>query len=433
MYVFNLLSFDGLHTTGNKIECKMNDTPFPFRSVLFVDDDPLLQVVMETYFAQRGAGYIEIAGNGFEALECVKNQKDGFDFILSDLNMPEMDGIQFLRELTEHGFDGQLAILSGEENSLVSLAHDLAIAHQLNIVGFLNKPLKLDQLDDLINATVETKNTVSKKVNRKEDLSFEDLEYGLQNGEIVAFYQPKICATTGKVTSVEALARWNSSKHGFVGPEEFIPIAEKSDLISDVTQVIIENAIREAVKWKELNVDLKTAVNLSMLVATDICFPDKVVAMVKEAGLSCSDFTFEVTESKLLKENAGAMETLARLRMKGFGLSIDDFGTGFSNIDQLRNFPFNELKIDQTFIRQALHDPKAKASVELSVEFGRKLAMNVVAEGIETKEELEYISQLGVNEIQGFYFAQPMPFEKLVEWFFIYQEKTADQALRRAV
>ena len=162
-------------------------------------------------------------------------------------------------------------------------------------------------------------------------------------------------------------------------------------------------------EWRQQNFTPKVSVNLSAETLNLIDFPDEMAARMAAAQLECASMVFEMTESQLLVRSSMSSEILARLRIMGFGVSIDDFGTGYSNIEQLREFPFSELKIDQSFIREASHDKFARASVEASTKLGKHLDLNLVAEGVETEEEWDFVAKSGIDQVQGYYIAKPMP------------------------
>lgn len=391
------------------------------RTVLVIDDDPILRAVAESYFQSRGAVQVHCAVNGAEALNIIDEQRAHIDFILCDLNMPEMDGVQLLRFLKQRDYTGPIAILSGEQETVVSLAENIAQKHELNIVGALRKPLNFDDLDRLILKSGVQPQDYEADV--PSVFTKSELKSAITNDEIVVYYQPKISIATGRIAGAEALVRWNHPDLGIVGPDHFVALAEHCDLIGDLTRFVTRTAIDDAVRWHKLRLKFKVAVNMSVKVLNNLDLPDEIAASVDASGLARSQFIFEVTESRLLEKNTVSMEVLARLRLLGFDLSIDDFGTGYSNIEHLREYPFNELKIDQSFVCKATSDVRAKASVEASVALGKKLGLRIVAEGIEKREDWEYVAKTGVDEVQGFLIARPMPMDSLLEWYFEYRAK----------
>jgi EAL domain-containing protein (putative c-di-GMP-specific phosphodiesterase class I)/FixJ family two-component response regulator len=382
--------------------------------VLVVDDDPILSAIAQVFFQKRGWTEVHSAKNGREALEFLDDYDGCIDFMLCDLNMPEMDGIEYLRHLKERAYSGAIAILSGERDSIVKTAETLAGIHNLQIVGSLRKPLKIRELEALVEGLgAKTAHTVSDKPIL---LSINDLRIALASGHIMPFYQPKIETRTGKIVGVEALARWRHPGFGLISPGFFIPMAETNELIDELTEVIIGCAVRDVAMWLEQGMDLSVSLNISASTLNNLSFPDELAILVGASGVDSAHIVLEITESNLVQKTAISSEVLARLRLMGFGISIDDFGTGYSNMEQLREFPFSELKIDQSFIRGATKDQFARASVEASVTLGKQLDLRLVAEGVETEEDWNFVVNAGIDEVQGYYIARPMPAEDFSSW-----------------
>ena len=354
------------------------------------------------------------ANDGVQALGVLDKLQDEPGFLLCDLNMPNMDGIEFLRHLERRKFRGAIAILSGEDESVVALAESLAKTHKLNVVGKLQKPLKAEKLDELIAAAQASSAAPAHETNTV--ISVAELKKAISTGQIIAYHQPKIETRTGHFVGTEALARWVHPEWDIVSPNRFIPLAEQCGLIEQLTDAIMVAAISDVKHWKEHGLQASCSINLSANVLTNIDLPDEIAARVDAAGLERSQIILEITESSLLEKHAVPMEVLARLRLKGFDLSVDDFGTGHSNIERLRNFPFSELKIDQSFVSNMQQDAFAAESVRTSVELGRKLGLRLVAEGVETQAVCDLVKQLGIDQIQGYFFGKPMPREKLPLW-----------------
>lgn len=381
--------------------------------VLVVDDDPLLCAIAESHFKKRGAKSVQTASDGVQALGILDKAQKLPSFLLCDLKMPNMDGIEFLRHLEKRKFDGAISIISGEHQSVISIAESLAETHHLNIVGALKKPLKTDELDRLISVAAGSRN--APRPEQSKIVGVSDLRHALGNGQIIAWYQPKVDAGTGLIVGAEALARWQHPELGLILPVHFIQMAEQNGLIADLTDVIFRDAVDDVRRWSETGQELSCSVNLSVENLSNIALPDQMADQVDRAGLKRSQFVLEVTESSVLEKAATPMEVLARLRIMGFDLSIDDFGTGCSNIEQLRSFPFNELKIDRSFVTKMAEDAFAMASVKASIDLGRKLDLRLVAEGVENETIRDLVSKLNVDQIQGYLFGKPMPADDFLQ------------------
>jgi EAL domain-containing protein (putative c-di-GMP-specific phosphodiesterase class I) len=246
----------------------------------------------------------------------------------------------------------------------------------------------------------------------------EDLGRALERQEFALHYQPKISLVTGKITGAEALLRW-TPKRGPVSPAEFIPVAEDCGLILPIGQWVLREACRQAQVWVDAGLPPVTmAVNISAVQFRNQNFLDDVFAILKETGLDPRSLELELTESVLMKHAESAESVLRTLRASGVQVAIDDFGTGYSSLSYLRKFPIDALKIDQSFVRQITTIPDETIIVKAVISMGRSLKLRVVAEGVETQEQLAFLQAHQCDEAQGYYFSRPVlpgPFAKLLE------------------
>ncbi len=237
-----------------------------------------------------------------------------------------------------------------------------------------------------------------------------DLYEASARGEFALHYQPVANAKTGQVTGFEALLRWWRPSRGWVPPTEFVPVAEESGLIVSIGAWVLEAACAQAARWPTSR---HVAVNLSALQFQEDILPDTVACALATSGLEPHRLELEITESVLLKDNDANLAILTRLREMGVQISLDDFGTGYSSLSYLRSFHFDKLKIDKSFVQDLPHSEPAKAIVRAVTELGKSFGVSIVAEGVETQEQLEYLQQLGCDEIQGYLLGLPQPPEKL--------------------
>ena len=387
----------------------------PFKNVLIIDDDPILRAISQSYFAALNVAEVYVAGNGRQALTVISDHSGNIDFILCDLNMPELDGVELLRHLRDCSFSGSIGIVSGEDLSVIDTASTLAQTYKLNIAGTVQKPLNKQAFDDLVASAQQRLEVKTSK--QHFEVNYDALKQAIGNDEIVPFYQPKIAVQTGDICGVEALARWIHPDHGLIPPDRFIACAEQSDLIGPLTSAMIEQTIQDVAAWKARDIMVHASINVTPEVLESRSIPDKLEKQVLDAGLQPERFTIEITERSVLQKSALAMEVVARLRLKGFDISIDDFGTGAANIDQLRNFPYSELKIDRSFVEGATVDRFARACLKASATFARELDMRLVAEGVSCEAEWNLVAAEAVDEVQGFMIAKPMPREEFEKWY----------------
>ncbi len=397
----------------------MTDLQHKPRDVLIVDDDPIMAVIAEAYFRRIGSDVIRTAANGRIALDLIDEHGEDVDFILCDLNMPELDGVEFLRHLRYRNFPGRIVILSGEKGAVVRSAGSLGTAHDLDIVGTLHKPLNVGELDQVVSLAPKKEQSETEK-RPPVKVSGGDLAVAIQCGHIQPYFQPKVEVRTKHIVGAEALARWVHPGFGIIGPDHFIPVAVTNGLIEELTDSMLIQTIDALAKWRHAGFYIKISVNLTAHALRDLEFPNRLASMTTKAGIPSSSLVLEVTESSLLEDSQASVETLTRLRIMGFDVSIDDFGTGYSNLEQLRKFPFSELKIDRSFVSEANTDSFAKTCVETSVNLGRELEMRLVAEGVETQEGWDFVAASGIDEVQGFFVAKPMSAEDFTEWLSNY-------------
>ncbi len=236
-----------------------------------------------------------------------------------------------------------------------------------------------------------------------------DLKRAIADGELSLVYQPIIEAATGAITSVEALVRWNSEAHGQVPPDVFITVAEEAGLMADLGRFVIVQAIEDAKRWPGIT----TAINISPAQLRSATIVADLLGPAQRAGISPHNITIEITESVLMSSDERTMRVLRELKSYGFTLALDDFGTGYSSLAYLRDFPFDKLKIDRSFVKGLSVTDRALAVVEGVVNFGRILGREIVAEGIETEQEMQAMQQAGCTHLQGFLFSRPLPAEHI--------------------
>ena len=385
----------------------------PVDSILVVDDDPTQIAILTAYFSSMQVAEILHARDGAHALEILDRHPKPVGLIVSDLKMPNMDGYELIRLLKSRGFKGRIALFSGHQKELIENAANLARMYGLDVIGHISKPLTKSSLDKVFGSR---KSSEAGRANADGTWPLkEDVSAALDKGLFVPFYQPKVDLLTGSISGAEALVRWIDPERGVVSPGLFLPIATNSGLMGRLTIAIVECVIEDMQRpeWA----GMKIAINIPPGMLSDITLPDIFMNRIGKVGLKTSQFCLEITESTVLDLDPATLEVLSRLRIHGFEISIDDFGTGASNISNLRMFPFNELKIDQSFINNVLTDAFSAETVNASVSLARMMNMRVVAEGIERKEVFDYVKAKGVHQAQGYLIAKPMPADQITEYF----------------
>jgi EAL domain-containing protein (putative c-di-GMP-specific phosphodiesterase class I)/FixJ family two-component response regulator len=387
--------------------------------ILVLDDEPFMLKLLGRMLANLGFTAVTTCGTGRAALELVALPNSRPDLILLDINMPEMDGVEFVRHLVELRYTGALILVSGEVERVLQSVDKLVQAHQITTLGYLTKPMTPESLSVLIEKWIPQCAIQA----RKKIYSASELRAAIDNGELINYYQPKVAVTTAEVVGMETLVRWRHPEDGIVFPDQFIGIAEQYGLIDDLTRVVLTAALAQAKIWRDAGLSLRVAVNLSMENLNSLDFLEQVSDLTTEAGVLPQDIVLEVTESRLMQDQRVLLEILNRLRLKRFRLSIDDFGTGNSSLIQLRDMPFDELKIDQGFVHGACANERQRALFDASLGLAKQLGMDAVAEGVEDLKDWDFLRQQSCDMAQGYFIAKPMPAAELPAWVAVWESR----------
>jgi diguanylate cyclase (GGDEF)-like protein len=243
-----------------------------------------------------------------------------------------------------------------------------------------------------------------------------ELRHALDNDEFLLHYQPKASLRTGEVDGVEALVRWIHPERGLVPPDEFIPLAEQTGVIKPLTAWVLDAALAQCRRWRDSGLELTVAVNLSVRNLLDAHLPESIAELLRRHELPPSALELEITESTIVADQVRALDVLTRLNRMGIGLSVDDFGTGYSSLAYLKDLPVSELKIDRKFVNNMTEDGDDAFIVRSTIDLGRNLGLQVVAEGVETEAVWDQLALLGCDVAQGYYLARPLPAAGLTDW-----------------
>lgn len=392
-----------------------NAIPFPIETLLIVDDSPLQRLHTVGLMRDLGVEMIYEAGDGHEALDLLALLKLPPSLAIVDLEMPGMDGVEFIQHLQERNFNFPLIVASSRESALLASVETMIQALGMHVLGALQKPLNQNKILCALQS-FNSNASLPKAGGSRPAVCESELAAAIRNGEIVAFYQPKVDIRTGMLKGVEALARWRHADGSMTPPDHFIPVAEQTGLIHELTLSMLEQAMRQAALWNERGLSLKVAVNLSPLSLDIPGFVQKISDLLAQHALQADQIVLEITESSVVANLGTALGTLARLRLKGFGLSIDDYGTGFSSMQQLARIPFTELKIDRSFVHGAHARQNLRVILQSALDMARRLELVTVAEGIETLEDWRLLQDSGCTIGQGYLIAKPMPANDLPVW-----------------
>jgi len=357
-------------------------------------------------------------GRASRMLEQVVEFADNSVLVL-DLNMPEMDGVEVMRQLAQRAQLPVLILISGHDCGILRAAEKLGQAQNLEILAAFHKPLEIDHFQQLLlhhfsEAGIDQGQSPGKMP--PPALLPGDLRKAIRDDQLTLHYQPQVEMASNTLIGVEALVRWQHPTLGLIFPDRFITLAEQHNLMAALTEQVIDMVIKQIQQWRAADLPLAVAVNISADNITSLLLPEQISDLMTSSQLDPTLLTLEVTETALMRELVTSLDVLTRLRMKGTGLSIDDFGTGYSSLAQLHRVPFTELKIDLSFVSVMVQDPQARAIVKTCIMLGHELDMRVVAEGVEDQRTLDLLRVMGCDVVQGYLIARPMPANELRQW-----------------
>ena len=381
--------------------------------VIVVEDHDFQRKVAVSFLGQLGVTNVLAASGGRDALDQMSKAAWPVDVAICDLDMPGMDGMEFIRHLAEGKLVKAIVLLSGLEPQLISSVERMASFQGMTVLGTIEKPVSPQKISNLL-AKFEPDS--GQRQSAPPAMSAADIDAGFKDDQFFAYFQPKVDFKTLKLVGFEALARWNHPEKGVLPPASFIQMAEKSGLIDRITTRMVEFSLKQLKDWLDQGFETGMAINLSLSYLGSQGVADKISAETQRFSINPTAVTLEVTESLVTSDLGHVLENLARLRMRGFDISIDDYGTGFSSMQQLSRIPFTELKIDQSFVTGATSRPNMRVILESSLQLSQKLGLRSVAEGVEKDEDWALLKSLGCDIAQGYFIARPMPGEAVLDW-----------------
>lgn len=344
--------------------------------------------------------------------------------IILDLLMPEMDGIELLRILGQQQCKVGIILISGIGKRTIETAQELARAHGLSVVGHLEKPFELEDLEAILRVNTQPVARQAYLPGTKIVIEDAELRNAVECNQFVLYYQPQIDIPTGNIVGLEALVRWQHPERGLIFPDDFIPRLENLGLIDRLGWIVVNRGLAEINEFADTaGITPTLSINISALSLHDLKFPDSLASLIATHGVSPEKVVLEITESGLVQQLTRALDVLVRLRLKQVQLSIDDFGTGYSMMHQLQNIPATELKIDRSFVQNMHSRDSDRIMVQKTIEIGHELGMKVIAEGVETSEQLAFLRSNGCDLAQGYLYSRPLPVPEMSAWLGTYRNR----------
>ena len=381
--------------------------------ILVIDDD-------------HDSGQFVIDAAEAKGIECIATATAG-DFlehlsadttlIFLDIVMPEIDGIELLRMLGQAGCTAGIVLMSGADNRVMETAREWAETIGLPIIGHLQKPFRLTELETIFETSRALQVSATFDQTPRRMIEPGDIQGAIERDEFVLHYQPKIGLATGSIVGLEALVRWQHPERGLLFPDDFIRRTEELGLINQLGWIVVNRGLSDLRGFAiAADTSLTLSVNTSTFSLQDPGFSDMLLSLLQKYGIASHNLIFEITESGLIRKLSNTLDDLAKLRVEQVQLSIDNFGTGHSTTQQLRAIPATELKIDKSSVQNIHTNDRDCVLVQRTIEIGHILGMKVVAEGVETAEQLAFLLSNGCDIVQGYLFSRPLPAEELLKW-----------------
>lgn len=385
--------------------------------VLVAEDSRIQREYVCNQLQSLGFTKILEAADGIQALKLFE-ANPGVDFLITDLDMPGMDGIELIRHVIEGRLVKYVIVMTARDPKLLDAVENMAQENSnFPLLGTLKKPVELISLNLLLQEAFKEESSPRSNLLHDHAYGINEIEKAVRDGEIIPYFQPKVLLASGITKGAEALARWHHPEAGLVSPAFFIPQIEAvPELIDPFTMTMLRQVLAQIAAWQKYGLQLTISVNLSAHSLLDNTLADRIAEMTMEYRLAPHLLVLEVTETMVMNNLSAALGNLARLRLKGFGLAMDDYGVGYSSIQQLSRCPFTELKIDRAFVHGAAEHDSRRVILESSIEMGKRLNITTVAEGVEKLDDWRLLRELGCDVAQGYFAGKPMPASEFPQW-----------------
>lgn len=388
--------------------------------VAVLDDDVLSAKLTKETLIHIGIFKVKSYSNALPLLRGIDEAEIKPNIILCDLDMPGLDGIKFMQELGKRCYGGIVIPMSGKSEEILISSTKICRSYNLLTPGYIEKPATIKALAALINKISYLARCGYENYNPYQR---SDLECALLRREFICHYQPQVDISTGGIYGYEALARWNHPSDGLIFPGGFIKNLEKFSLINEFTlQSLIPNTFQQLRRWNDADSGLKMSINISPQVLDGYEFSDFMIDQACKYGINSENIIIEITENEQT-DKTSILESVTRLRLRGFNLSLDDFGMGYSSISRLNCNPYNKLKVDKSLVHNAWKDKRLQAMFESSVDVANKLKLEIIAEGIEDFNDWIYVKKSTCKIAQGYFIGKALPCSLLCEWETYWRDK----------
>lgn len=383
---------------------------------LVAEGEPVQRELLVGMLRHLGAQHITTASDGLSALRLLEiGLNPPVNIALMDLSLPGMDGLEVIRRLAQVDCRVGIIVIGAHSADVLFSVETMAEAYGVDMLGSSAKPINSARLQELV-ANYNEPSAVPQAEPELPEFTFAEVGRGLQAREFDPFFQPKIELETGAVRGLEMFARWRHPQHGVLGPAAFVPVLESVRRIDFLDWSMIEKSVAACRTLHDRGIPISFSINVDPSTLAHPQFIAQITACLERHRILPDYITFEITESSVLTTNPHFLERLLRLRMLGFGLAIDDYGTGRSNLQLLAAIPFSELKIDRSFVDGASRKRAISTVLKSYLGLARSLSRQACAVGVETKQDWDFLQGLGCTYAQGYYIASPMPVDDIPGW-----------------
>ncbi len=389
--------------------------------ILISEDHSLAQQAMAATLRSLGYTQVFTAADTEEAIELIL-QEGGFDILICTISAPSATGLALLRDLKKHGRVHSLLLITETPSDLKTATRDFASHCGYSILGELSKPFSKMEIQAALSNYRATQRSIASQATT-DPIPAKAVSNAARKKQFIPYYQPKVNIQTMEVVGAEILMRWNHPSLGILGPNSFMDVAKRFGHIDTMTLNILEQAL-DFVKKQDLEENFKLAVNID---ATQICNPDfhkKINVLLSARKFRASNLILEITECSALRSPADCMLNLIQLRLLGCEISIDDFGAGLSSLQRVCELPCTEVKLDMSFTKSLPYNRRTQVAVAHMAKFSEEINVQLVAEGIETEEQLQALQKMNCHIGQGYLFSPPVNAKNLLKWLKHY--KTAN-------
>ncbi len=382
-------------------------------NVMLIDDHPLQLLSLENKLRAIGVSNIYPFTDARIALNTLDKQEfNDVDVIICDIMMPGHDGVETMLDLHKLGYTGQVVLLSAAEAPILDYTRSMCEGFSFTVIEKLVKPASTKALESVLVKAKESRDIdIDKSRTSVPDIKEEELLLGLAQGQMKNHYQPLVSFEDRSLVGVEALARWHHPVYGILPPNIFMPIIERCGLFQELFDAVANNALEDISSGK-LNVQVSLNVDHQNLI--DMNFANNLIIQCKKKKVKPSQLTIEITERDNYQDKTALYKNLAQLRLHDVSIAIDDFGTGYSSLEKLASLPFDELKIDRSFVSKLDGKGKNDHIVASICHLAKAMKIQLVAEGVEDENTWKLLKEHQVDICQGYYINRPMPLEMLI-------------------